>query len=188
MVEQWICFLCLLSHTTAVLELLSAECPLTLLLVQGLCALSQNGNGHSGIPRHLHTDSCVHPTGGIVGELWECEPFRYQQDTLKGLFFSGFNVFVFFCVFGKVAKVLKNVCFCQSSDINCGLTWLKSKGVSVKGPCTCSEDIIISPSLDHLSKSRFQPTFDLAVLLSLPLRDFGFSSPVIIIVKIHFII
>ena len=77
---------------------------------------------------------------------------------------------------------------CQSSDINNGLTWLKSKGVSVKGPCTCSEDIIISPSLDHLSKSRFQPTFDSAVLLSLPLRDFGFSSPVIVIVKIHFII
>ena len=42
-------------------------------------ALSQNGNGHSGIPRHLQTNSCIHPSGGIVGELWECEPFRYQQ-------------------------------------------------------------------------------------------------------------
>ena len=59
--------------------MLKAECLLTLLLVQGLCALSQNGNGHSGIPRHLHTSSCIHPSGGIVGELWECEPFRYQQ-------------------------------------------------------------------------------------------------------------
>ena len=79
MVEQWIWFLSLLLHTTAVLELLSAECPLTLLLVQGLCALSQDGNGHSGIPWHLRTNSCIHPNGGIVGELWECESFRYQH-------------------------------------------------------------------------------------------------------------
>ena len=45
------------------------------------CALSQNGNGHSGILRHLHTYSCIHPNGGIVGALWECEPFRYQQES-----------------------------------------------------------------------------------------------------------
>ena len=49
-----------------------AECLLTSLLVQGV--------SHSGIPRHLQTESCIHPSGGIVGELWECEPFRYQHD------------------------------------------------------------------------------------------------------------
>ena len=48
--------------------LLGAECPLTGFAVQGSYALSQNGNGHSGIPRHLHTDSCIHPSGGIVGD------------------------------------------------------------------------------------------------------------------------
>ena len=35
-------------------------------------------------------------------------------------------------------------------------------------------------------KIGFQPTFDSAVLFSLPLRDFGFSSPVIVIVKRYF--
>ena len=45
-------------------------------------ALSQNGNGHSGIPRH----SSFHPNGGIVGALWECEPFRYQQDRALSAF------------------------------------------------------------------------------------------------------
>ena len=55
------------------------------------CALSQNGNGHSGIPRHLHTYSCIHPNGGIVGELWECEPFRYQQLVQTTVAQAGFH-------------------------------------------------------------------------------------------------
>ena len=57
--------------------------------------------------------------------------------------------------------------------------------VSVKGSAF-STQIIISSTLYHLSKIRFQPTFDSAVFISLPLRDFGFSSPVIVIVKIQF--
>ena len=42
-------------------------------------ALSQNGNGHSWYSAAPPTNSCIHPSGGIVGELWECEPFRYQH-------------------------------------------------------------------------------------------------------------
>ena len=41
-------------------------------------------------------------------------------------------------------------------------------------------DIASSP------KIGFHPPFDLGVFISFPLRDFGFSSPVIVIVKIHF--
>ena len=60
----------------ATMKLLSAGCLLTLALGQGMHlgpSLSQNGNGHSGIPRHLHTHVRFHPVGGIVGVLWECE-------------------------------------------------------------------------------------------------------------------
>ena len=44
--------------------------------------------------------------------------------------------------------------------------------------------IIISSTLHHFSKSDFRHHLILPVLFSLPLRDFGFSIPVIVIVKI----
>ena len=46
--------------------------------------------------------------------------------------------------------------------------------------------IIISSTLHHLQKFDFRHHLILPVFISLPLRDFGFSSPVIVIVKIHF--
>ena len=75
---------------------------------------------------------------------------------------------------------------CQSQRITCGLTWLKSKRFSVIGLSAHSELRSLSTVIASSLKIRFQPTFDLAVLISLPLRDFGFSSPVIVIVEIHF--
>ena len=60
------------------------------------------------------------------------------------------------------------------------------KVFSVRGPCTLRTQIIISLTSHHLQKFDFRHHLILPVFISLPLRDFGFSSPVIVIVKIHF--
>ena len=61
-----------------------------------------------------------------------------------------------------------------------GLTWLKSKASVASGLCTFRRD-------HHLIDVASSPKIWITdVFISLPLRDFGFSSPVIVIVKIHF--
>ena len=62
------------------------------------------------------------------------------------------------------------------------------KRVSGNGQEHSQSQIIISLTLHHLSKFDFRHHLILPVLISLPLRDFGFSSPVIVIVKINFVI
>ena len=75
---------------------------------------------------------------------------------------------------------------CQRSGCH---TWphvAQVKRISGIGQEHSQIEIIISLSLHHLQKFGFHPPFDLGVFFSLPLRDFGFSSSVIVIVKIHF--
>ena len=63
-----------------------------------------------------------------------------------------------------------------------GLTWLKSKGSVTQG--LALSEVTISPSPYHLSKFDFRHCLIPPVLVSLLLRDSGFDSPVIVIVKI----
>ena len=67
-----------------------------------------------------------------------------------------------------------------------GLTWLKTKRCAQwhQGSQHSQSQINISSTLHHLSKSDFRHHLIQPVLFSLPLRDFGFSSLVIVIVKI----
>ena len=67
-----------------------------------------------------------------------------------------------------------------------GLTWLKAKGVQCQRALHSFRLRSLSTVIASPLKIGFQPTFDSAVLISLPLRDFGFSSPVIVIVKNYF--
>ena len=63
-----------------VLSALSLEC-----LFKAF-ALSQNGDGHSGIPRHLLGLTHASTLMGDSWGLWECEPFRYQQMKIHPLY------------------------------------------------------------------------------------------------------
>ena len=57
------------------------------------------------------------------------------------------------------------------------------RAFSVRGHEHSQIEIIISLSLHHLSKLQKAIIRFGRLILSLPLRDFGFSSPVIVIVK-----
>ena len=92
--------------------------------------------------------------------------------------FLGLNL----CAAWPIAVLLFFPCFCQSQRSH-GLTWLKSKGLSVTGLRACSVLRSLSTVIASSLKIGFHPPFDLGVFFSLPLRDFGFSSLVIVIVK-----
>ena len=72
----------------------------------------------------------------------------------------------------------------SNSDINMASRGSSQKDVfSVTGPSLPLRLRSSSTVIASSPKIGFHPPFDLGVLLSLPLRDFGFSSLVIVIVK-----
>ena len=80
----------------------------------------------------------------------------------------------------------KSLCFCQTQTSTWPHVAQVKRMCSVTGPQHCSVLRSLSTVIASPLKIGFQPTFDSAVLISLPLRDFGFSSPVIVIVKSYF--
>ena len=83
----------------------------------------------------------------------------------------------------KIAIFAFSVIFVKVSTV------MASRGSSQRGQCqrahsTLRTKISISPSPHHLSKLDFRHHLIPPVLISLPLKDFGHSSPVIVMVKI----
>ena len=77
--------------------------------------------------------------------------------------------------------VLKGAC--QDQSINVASRGSSQKAEWLRAHSTHSVVRSLSTVIASSPKIGFHPPFDLGVLLSLPLRDFGFSSLVIVIVK-----